>query len=137
MNVYRKYAGSEAAIAKDGGHICIKDLREENERLRKGQDKGLANTNMNLHQRVKNYEKFTFPVYLKESDFTVETNEGPMSAQDLNLVKATCIELMAKKQQKLYDVSSGLISALSEIHGGKWYSNIRPLLVEHGICLHC
>ena len=52
-------------------------------------------------------------------------------------MKATCIELMAKKQQKLYDVSSGLISALSEIHGGKWYANIRPLLVEHGICLHC
>ena len=80
MNVYRKYAGSEAAIATHGGHICIRDLREENERLRKGQDKALVNTNMNLHQRVKNYEKFTFPVYLKDSDFTVETNEGPMSA---------------------------------------------------------
>ena len=79
MNIYWKYAGSEAIIEKDGGHICIKDLRDENERLRKGQDKTLVNANMNLHQRVKNYEKFTFPVYLKVSDFTVETNDGQMS----------------------------------------------------------
>ena len=80
MNIFCKYVGSEAEIEKNGGHICIRDLREENERLRKGQDKILVNANMNLHHRIKNYEKFTFPVYLKDSDFTVETNEGPMSA---------------------------------------------------------
>ena len=52
---------------------------------------------MNLHHRVKNYEKFTFPVYLKDSDFTIETNEGPMSVNDLNLIKTTCIELFGQK----------------------------------------
>ena len=72
-----------------------------------------------------------------DEDFTVETNEGPVSNEDIQLIKTKVIELMQVKQKKLYDVSAELITTLSNRYGGKWYSNIRPLNVEHGICLHC
>ena len=70
------YAGSEEIIKEKGGHLCIQDLKMENERLRGGLNKNVVNANMSMHQKIKQYEQFDFPVYLTEDDFIVESNEG-------------------------------------------------------------
>ena len=115
--------------------MCIRDLKMENERLKSGLNQNVVNANMSMHQKIKQYEKFGFPVYLTEADFTVESNEG-MTAENIQLVKSTVVAALQVKQEKLYDVSSEVVNKLSSKHGGKWYCNIRPLNVEHGICLH-
>ena len=51
---------------------------------------------MSLHQKLKSYEKFAFPVYLTVDDFLVETNDG-VANEDILLIKNTVIALMQEK----------------------------------------
>ena len=126
------YSDDEGMKLENGGHNCIRDLKRENERLKAGLNQNaVTHVNMNTRSRLMQYQKFTFPFHLTEEDLVVQYREGVDDIFVL-IIKKFVVGKFKDKANELSDVSSDLISILTQVYGGKWYGNVRACNLDNG-----